>query len=85
MTSMKVDVPTNSPILRMEVSVDDFGKMFSHMNSADQIAVIESMVNHMKPHATQWDFIATDLEGERHADLRRDLRDIVQSFMGLDE
>ena len=59
---MKVDVSSSSPILRMEVDADDFGKLFASMNSEQQIAVLKSMLDHMMPHQMQWDYIAIELE-----------------------
>lgn len=79
---MKVDVSTNSPILRMEVDTDDFGKMFANMASDEQVEVLRAMVDHMKPHQIQWDFIAIDLEMAENAELKRDLKDIFWTLMG---
>lgn len=79
---MKVDVSTNSPILRMEVDTDDFGKMFANMATDEQIEVLRSMVNNMKPHQIQWDYIGIDLELEGNSDLRYKLKSVFHSLFG---
>lgn len=67
---MKVDVYTSSPILHMDVDADDFGKLFARMASDEQVAVLRAMVEHMKPHQIQWDYIQTALEYPGNDDLR---------------
>lgn len=79
---MKVDVSTNSPILRMEVDTDDFGKMFASMASDEQVEVLRAMIDHMKPHQTQWDYIGIDLELEENIDLKRELKYVFSSLLG---
>jgi hypothetical protein len=74
--AMKVDVSTSHPILRMEVRTNDFGQLFSQMAADKQIAVLQAMVDHMKPHPIQWDYIAIELEEAENAPLRRSLNDI---------
>ena len=74
--AMKVDVSTSHPILRMEVSTNDFGQLFARMAGDEQVAVLQAMVDHMKPHPIQWDYIAIELEGAGNASLRRSLHDI---------
>lgn len=73
---MKVDVSSSSPILRMEVSTNDFGRLFARMAADEQVEVLRAMVDHMKPHALQWDFIMIELEEDRNLPLRYALRDI---------
>lgn len=79
---MKVDVSTNSPILRMEVDTDDFGKMFANMASDEQVEVLRAMIDHMKPHQIQWDYIGIDLELEENIDLKRKLKYVFSSLLG---
>jgi len=79
---MKVDVSTNSPILRMEVDTDDFGKMFANMASDEQVEVLRAMIDHMKPHQIQWDYIGIDLELEENIDLKRELKYVFSSLLG---
>jgi len=73
---MKVDVSSSSPILRMEVSTNDFGQLFARMAADEQVEVLRAMVDHMKPHAVQWDYIAIELEDPRNVSLRGTLHDI---------
>lgn len=73
---MKVDVSSSSPILRMEVNTNDFGRLFAFMAADEQVEVLRSMVDHMKPHALQWDYVAIELEEDKNIDLRNSLRDI---------
>ena len=75
-TAMKVDVSTSHPILRMEVSTNDFGQLFAQMAGDEQIAVLQAMVEHMKPHPMQWDYIAIGLEEAGNASLRKTLHEI---------
>jgi len=81
---MKVDVSSSSPILRMEVDTDDFGKLFAGMASYEQVAVLRSMVCHMSAHPLQWDYIAIELESPENEDLRRSLYSIVRSMEVVD-
>jgi len=73
---MKVDVSSSSPILRMEVSTNDFGQLFALMAADEQVEVLRAMVDHMKPHTVQWDHIAIELEDPRNVSLRGTLHDI---------
>ena len=82
-SAIKVDVSTSSPILRMEVSTNDFGQLFAKMAADEQIEVLRAMVEHMKPHATQWDYIAIELERPENDHLRRSLRDIFSINDGI--
>tara|TARA_R100001086_G_scaffold22666_1_gene10823 strand:+ start:972 stop:1205 length:234 start_codon:yes stop_codon:yes gene_type:complete len=73
---MKVDVSSSSPILRMEVNTNDFGRLFAFMAADEQVEVLRSMVDHMKPHALQWDYVAIELEEPENLSLRASLNDI---------
>ncbi|URC15546.1 hypothetical protein DB2_44 [Octadecabacter Antarctic DB virus 2] len=72
---MKVDVSTSHPILRMEVSTNDFGQLFARMAADEQVAVLQAMVDHMRPFPMQWDYIAIELEEGKNVSLRRSLHD----------
>ena len=74
--SIKVDVSTSSPILRMEVSANDFGRLFADMAADEQVEVLRAMVNHLRPHEIQWDYIAIELEQVENTPLRKSLHDI---------
>ena len=73
---MKVDVSSSSPILWMHVDTEDFGRLFAAMRADEQVAVLRAMVEHMRPHEIQWDYIRIELENEENAPLMRDLRNI---------
>ena len=73
---IKVDVSSSSPILRMEVSTNDFGRLFADMAADEQVEVLRAMVDHMRPHALQWDHIAIELEETHNISLRRYLHDV---------
>jgi hypothetical protein len=74
--TVKVDVSSSSPILRMEVSTHEFGRVFANMAADEQVAVLQAMVDHMRPHEMQWDYIAIELERPENSQLRSKLRDI---------
>jgi len=75
---IKVDVSTSSPILFMEVDVDDFGRLFAGMAADQQVAVFAAMVEHMRPHPIQWDYISIELEMPENQDLCRSLLRIFE-------
>ena len=77
---MKVDVSSSSPILFMEVDTEDFGRLFAVMDCEQQIAVLKSMMDHMKPHPVQWDYIAIELDLPEHAETRSRLASIISSM-----
>jgi hypothetical protein len=66
----------------MEVDTDDFGKMFANMASDEQVEVLRAMIDHMKPHQIQWDYIGIDLELEENIDLKRELKYVFSSLLG---
>ena len=47
------------------------------MSSDEQVAVFRSIVEHMKPHRLQWDYIAIELEQEENREVRRELHDVL--------
>jgi hypothetical protein len=59
----------------MEVSTNDFGQLFARMTADEQVAVLQAMVDHMRPFPMQWDYIAIELEEDKNAPLRRSLHD----------
>lgn len=78
---MLVHIESRSPV-HMSVDAADFGKLFSQMNSLEQVAVLQEVVDAMKTQPMQWDYIAIELEKPEHAELRRDLVDIIRSMKG---
>ena len=73
---MRVDISSSDPVLRMEVNTNDFGQLFARMAADEQVAVLRAMVEHMKPHAIQWDHIAMELERDENRCLRNQLHSI---------
>lgn len=67
---MRVQIDSRFPI-NMTVSADDFGKLFAAMNSAEQVAVLRSIVDEMDAHPLQWDYISIDLGSPENADTKR--------------
>lgn len=57
----------------IEADADSFGQIFAGLNSEEQVNVFRSMVEHMRPHKMQWDYIAIDLEKDGNRDVRDDL------------
>lgn len=75
MNKVSVRIEASRPIF-IEADADSFGQVFAHMDSADQVEVLRAMVTHMKPHPTQWDHIAIELERDEN-------REIVSVLKGL--
>lgn len=75
MSKVSVRIDSSRPIF-IEADADSFGQVFAHMDSGDQVEVLRAMVAHMKPHQTQWDHIAIELE-------RPENRAIVDVLKGL--
>tara|TARA_R110000851_G_C13100092_1_gene568101 strand:+ start:5753 stop:5992 length:240 start_codon:yes stop_codon:yes gene_type:complete len=73
--SVSVRIDSSRPIF-IEADADSFGAVFAAMDNGDQVEVLRAMVNHMKPHQQQWDFIAIELELEAN-------REIVAVLKGL--
>ena len=76
---MRVQLDSRYPI-DITVSVRDFGRHFVAMNSLEQVAVIRVIIEGMKEHPTQWDYIAIELENPDNADLASKIRDLVQTY-----
>lgn len=73
MSSIEVRISSSRPVF-IEADPDAFGKVFAHMADEDQIHVLRAMVEHMKPHQTQWDYISILLDKPENSDLSNDLR-----------
>lgn len=78
MSKVSVSIESRYPI-HMEVDTESFGKLFSGFSSDEQVAVFRAMVEHMKPHRMQWDYIAIALERDENRDVRDDLSVIFPS------
>ena len=73
---IKVDISSRFPIF-IEANADAFGEIFAHMADDDQLRVLGAMVEHMKPHKLQWDYLALKLEKDEHRELRDQLRYVL--------
>jgi len=69
MSKIEVKITSSRPIF-IEADADSFGNIFSHMSDAEQVQVFRSMVEHMKPHQIQWDYISISLEKDENRDVR---------------
>lgn len=76
MNGIMVEIYANAPLF-VTADADHFGQMFARMASDDQIAVLRAMVEHMKPHPTQWDYISIDLEKPENRDVLDTLRRLI--------
>lgn len=76
MDTIQVHIDSRFPVF-MQVDVDGFGKFFAAQASDDQVAIFAAMVEHMKPHPMQWDYIAIELEKPENASLRSQLREVL--------
>ena len=73
---LPVEITSNYPMC-IEIDADMIGAIFADMAADDQVATLAAMVEHMKPHQTQWDYISIELELPEHSELRRTLRDVL--------
>ena len=73
---LPVEITSNYPMC-IEIDADRLGAIFAEMATDDQVATLAAMVEHMKPHQTQWDYISIELELPEHSELRRTLRDVL--------
>jgi len=73
---LPVEITSNYPMF-IEIDVDKFGAIFADMAADEQVAALAAMVEHMKPHHAQWDYISIELELPEHSELRNTLRDVL--------
>lgn len=67
-----VRIDSSRPVF-IEADASAFGQIFAGLNDHEQVDVLRSMVEHMKPHRMQWDYIAMALEKGENRDVRDDL------------
>ena len=74
MSDQKITVRIDSsrPIF-IEADASAFGQIFAGMNDHEQVDVLRSVVEHMKPHKMQWDYIAMAMEKDENREVRDDL------------
>jgi hypothetical protein len=76
MSGIEVRIDSSRPIF-ITASADDIGAIFARMTDADQLSVLSAMVEHMKAHPTQWDYISIALEHPGNRELRDILRQVL--------
>lgn len=84
MSKIEVKITASRPIL-IEADADSFGNIFSHMSDDEQVHVFRAMIEHMKPHQIQWDYIAIALEKDENRDVREGLASLLLSLSTAQE
>ncbi len=74
---IEVRIDSSRPIF-IKAEADDFGEIFAAMNSDEQVAVFRAMVEHMKPHRLQWDYIAIELRKTENREVAEVLSGCLQ-------
>jgi len=74
--TITVDISDRYPVL-IDMDASAFGKIFAGMADDDQVAVLREMVEAMRPHQRQWDFISIELEKPENRELRDVLRNVL--------
>ena len=74
---IEVRIDSSRPIF-IKANADDFGEIFAAMNSDEQVAVFRAMVEHMKPHRLQWDYIAIELRETENREVAEVLSECLQ-------
>lgn len=72
MSAITVRIDSSRPVF-IEADADSFGRIFAGASDEEQVAIFRSMVEHMKPHKIQWDYIAIALEKDENREVRDDL------------
>lgn len=63
--------------LHIEADADMFGQLFAAMGDDEQVAVLRAMVEHMRPHRMQWDYIAIEFEKPENAEVFDEFRSVL--------
>ena len=67
---LSVDISSSSPILKIEVSTNEIGKLVASMCDDEQVAVLRSMMLSLKSFPAQNDYISIELEKPENKDIR---------------
>jgi hypothetical protein len=78
MGKIEIQISGSRPIF-IEADADAFGQVFAGMSSDEQVAVFRSMVEHMRPHRLQWDYVAIELERPENREVYDELRTVLFS------
>ena len=79
-----VRIESSRPLF-IEADADNFGKVFARMSDADQVAVLSAIVEHMKPHPIQWDYISMALDKDENRDVRTRLASLFPEVVAEPE
>lgn len=71
-----ISIHSSRPVF-IEADADQFGQVFAYMADEDQIHVLRAMVEAMKPHRLQWDYISIALEKDENREVRDQLREVL--------
>lgn len=83
MSKVSVRIDSSRPTF-IEADADNFGQVFATMSDEDQVNVLRAMVEHMKPHQIQWDYISIALEKPENRDVRDRLSVILPDIAAKD-
>lgn len=74
--TITVDISDRYPVL-IDMDASAFGKIFAGLPDDDQVAILREIVEAMRPHRRQWDFISIELEKPENRELRDELRNVL--------
>jgi hypothetical protein len=73
---IEVRIDSKFPLF-IHANADAFGAIFASMYDEEQVALFRAMIEHMRRHAVQWDYIAIQLEKDENRELRDTLRMVL--------
>lgn len=74
---IKIDISSSRPLF-IEADANSFGEIFAEMGADDQVSVFRAMVEHMRPHRMQWDYIAIELDKPENREIRTELLETLR-------
>ena len=74
---IEVSINSRFPVF-IKADADTFGKAFATMDGGEQVAVLRAIVEHMRPHKLQWDYIAIELGKPENKETAKELFDCLQ-------
>lgn len=83
MSKVSVRIDSSRPVF-IEADADSFGQVFAAMSDEEQVNVFRAIVEHMKPHRIQWDYIAIALEKDENRGVRDQLSVIFPDIAAKD-
>lgn len=64
----------------VECEPDNFGRIFANTHDENQVAILRAIVEHMKPHRAQWDFIWVELNKPENKDVLEQLQECFRTL-----